>query len=93
MSDNQNPHRIADNAKEKMIRKPMQAGAAKIARADGKRFGPLRRLHHEMPQLPVETVRKLRTGDPLVILHDRVDIGGDFRMQDKSHQRRRVLIC
>ena len=93
MSDIQNPLRIADNTKEKMIRKPMPVGAAKIGRADGKRFGPLRRLLHEVPQLAVEIFRKLKTGDPLLILHDRVDIGGDFRMKDKSHQRRRLPIC
>ncbi len=93
MSYNQNPHRIADNPKQKMVREAIQVGAPKIAYADGKRFGPLRRLQQEAPQLAVEIVRKLRVGDSLVILHDRLDIGADLRMQDNPHQGRRALIC
>ena len=47
MSDNQNPHRIANDAKKKVIRKAMKVDAAKVALADGKGFGPLDRRQHE----------------------------------------------
>lgn len=93
MSDNQNPHRIANDAKKKMIRESMKIDAAKAALADGERFRSLDRLQHEASQLAVEIIRKLGAGDPLVILHNRVDIGVDLRMQDEPHQRRRALIC
>ena len=93
MSDDENPHRIANDAKQKMVWKTMEADAAKIALADGKRLGPLCRLRHEAPQLGVKVVCKLPAGDALVILHDRVNIGVNLWMQDEPHQRRRSLIC
>ena len=93
MSDNQNPRRIADDAKKKMIRKAMKVDAAKVVLADREGFGTLDRLQDEASQLAVEVVCKLRAGDPLVILHNRVDIGVNLRMQDKPHQRLRALIC
>ena len=80
MSDDENPHRIANDAKQEMVRETMQVGATKIALANGKRLGALCRLQHETPQLGVKIVRKLQAGDPLVILHNRVDIGVNLRM-------------
>ena len=75
MSHNQNPHRIGDDAKQKMVREAMQVDAAKIALADRKRAGFRRGLQHQTPQLVVKIVRKLRSRDPLIVLHDGVDIG------------------
>jgi hypothetical protein len=86
MSHDKDPHGIADDAKQKVVGKAMEVHAAKVALTDGKRFGPLCRLQHEVPQLGVEVVRKLATGDALVILHDRVNIGVNLRMQDEPHQ-------
>ena len=80
MSDDENPHRIANDAKKEMVRETMQVGATKIALANGKRLGALCRLQHETPQLAVKIVRELRAGDPLVILHNRMDIGVNLRM-------------
>ena len=65
MSDDENQHRIANDAKKEVVREAMQVGATKIALADGKRLGAFRRLQHEPPQLAVKIVRKLLAGDPL----------------------------
>lgn len=82
MSDNQNPHRIADDAKKEMVREARQVDAAKIALANGKRFGLFCRLQHEAAQLSIEIIRQLRAGDSLVIFHDGANIGVNLRMQD-----------
>ena len=93
MSDDENPDCVAGDAKEKVVGKAMEVHAAKVALTNGKRFGPLCRVHHEAAQLGVETVCKLLALDALVILHDRVHIGVNSRMQDKPHQPRRARIC
>jgi len=93
MSHYQNPHRIADDAEEKMIRKAMQVHSAQIALAGGKRFRVFCSRKHETPRLVVEIGRKSRISDPLVIFHDLMDIGTNLRMQDQPHHRRRARIC
>lgn len=65
-----------------MIREAMQVDAAKVALANGKRFGLRCCLQNKSPQLAVELICKLWRGDPLVIRHDLVDVGLDFWMQD-----------
>lgn len=87
MSNDQNSDRLADNAKQKVVREAMEVDAAKVALANGERLGSLCGVQHEAPQLLVEIVRKLPTGDALVILHDRVNIGVNLPVQDEPHQR------
>ena len=80
MSDDENPHRIANDAKQEMVGETMQVRATKLALANGKRLWALCRLQHETPQPGVKTVRKFQAGDPLVILHNRADIGVNLWM-------------
>lgn len=49
MPHDQDPHGIADDAKQKVVREAMEVDAPKIMLADGKRLRSLRRLHHEAP--------------------------------------------
>ena len=57
VSNNEDAHCIADDAKQKMEGKAMKVDAAKIALANGERIGLLRRLQSEAPQLGVKIVR------------------------------------
>jgi hypothetical protein len=76
-----------------MVRETMKVDATEFALTDGKRFRSFRRLQHESSQLALEFICKLWTGDMVVIVHNRKDIGLDFGMQDKPHQTRRPAIC
>ena len=82
MPHDENPHRVADDAEEKMIRKAMQVHATEIAFANGKGLRMFRSSPHETPQLVVKIIRKSRISHMLVILHDLMDIGANPRMQD-----------
>src|SRR5262249_18649291 len=93
MTDNQNANHIPNDAKEKMIGKPLKVDAANITLADRKRLRSGCRLVHEMPQLSVELIGKLRRGYALVIGHDLVDVRINLLMKGKLHQLRRALIC
>ena len=89
VSDSEDAHRAADDAEQEVIRKSLEIDAAKVALANGKRCGLLGCVRDKLPKLSVEVVGKLLAGDLLVVVHDRVHVGMDFRMQDDSHQRRR----
>ena len=93
MPDYQNPHCVAHDTEEKMVRKSMQIDAAKVALANRERLWPVCGLLHEVPQLAIKVIGKLGGGDALVILHNLVDVGVNLRMQDKLHQLRRAWIC
>ena len=86
MTNDKNPHCIADGAKKKVVRETMEVDAAKVALADGKRLGPLGCVQHEAAQLGIKIVRKLPAGDALVILHDGVNIGVNLPVQDEPPQ-------
>ena len=49
MPDDQNPHGVTHDAKEKMVGKAMQIDAAKVTFANRKRLGPGCGLLHEDP--------------------------------------------
>ena len=89
MSDDKDTHRTPNDAEQEMVGKPPKIDAAKIALANGKRRGLLCGVCDKPPKLGVKVVGKLLTGDSLVIVHDRVNVGMNSRMQDDSHQRRR----
>ena len=89
MADDKDAHGAAGDAEQKMVGKPLEIGTAKVVLANGKRCGLSGRARDKMPKLGVEVVSKLLTGGSLVIVHDRVHIGMDFRMQNDSHQQRR----
>ncbi len=46
MSNDKNPHGIADDTKQKVIRETQEVDAAKVRLSDGKRLRPLRRVQH-----------------------------------------------
>ena len=73
MADDQNPHSIAHDAKEKVVGKALQIDAAKVAHAYRERLGPFRGLLHEQPQLTVKVVRKFGRGEQQTILKQVVD--------------------
>ena len=70
MTHNQNANDITNDAKEKMIGKPLKVDAANITLANRKGLRSGCRLVHEMPQLSVELIGELRRGHALVIAHD-----------------------
>lgn len=86
MSDDQNPHGIANDAEEEMVGKALEVDAPELTSADGKRLGSRSRPQHEAPQLTIEIVGKRWVGHSLIILHDCMDIRVDLWMQNQTHQ-------
>jgi hypothetical protein len=80
VAHDQNSHDIANDTKQKMIRKALQVHAAEITLANREGFRPLGGLLHVMSQLGVKFVSEFSSRNPLVISHDLVDIRIDFRM-------------
>ena len=93
VTDDQNSHCIAHDAKEKMVGKAMQVHAAKVALANRTRPGSVCGPLHEVPQFAVKIVCKFGGGDTLVVLHDFEDIRVNLWMQDQPHQPWRAAIC
>jgi hypothetical protein len=80
VAHDENPHDIANDTKQEMIRESLQAHAAEITLVNREGFRPLGSLLHVMSQLGVKCVSELPRCNPLVIPHDLVDIRIDFRM-------------
>jgi hypothetical protein len=49
--NDENPHCVANYAKQEVVRKTMEVDATKVALADGKRFGLPCGVQHEAAQL------------------------------------------
>jgi hypothetical protein len=92
VSDDEYADGLTSNAKEKVIREPVEICPAEVALTDLKRFGAPRCFEKEAAELGVKLVCEGAAGDALVIVHDRIDVGLDFPMQDEPHQRRRALM-
>ena len=85
VADNQDSHRVPNNPEQAVVWKTPQIRTPQIFLTEGEQFGVHRHFKQEAPQLCIEVFRQLRTGDPLVIPHDREDIGLQLGMEDNPH--------
>jgi hypothetical protein len=60
VSDDENADSIADDAKQKVVREPIEVDAANVSLADGKRLRSLCYIQDEVPQLRVKSAASSR---------------------------------
>jgi hypothetical protein len=89
MTNDQDANSVADDAKQKMIRKSFEVHPPEIALADAESFWRINCLLEEGSQLGVELIGELLPGDIFVVLQDKEDVGCNLAMKLEAHQPRR----
>ena len=82
MSNNQNPNGIPLDTKEKVERKSLQIHSSEVAPSYIVFFWVIGGILNKKSEFRVEIVCKMNAGNPLVVLHDCINLRKDLRMED-----------
>ena len=89
MPNHEDAQCLADDSKEKMVRKSMEINAANVALGNGAALRILSGVYDALPKLTVKILSKRTIPDSLVIAHDGLNVRIDAPMKDDPlHQRR-----